>query len=215
MLFRSAAKALAKCKSGLFLNGVTTLSPEVADALAEYEGWSLSLNGVTTLSDEAAKALAKCKGGLSLNGVTMLSDEAANALAQRDGYLSLHGLTTLTNAQLAAKLAPRLQQVKTLFLVKTFKSLTTLSPEAAQALAQHGEGHLSLDGLTTLSDEVAKALARYKGDSMSLDGLTTLSDEAAKALARYKGRLSLNGRIKLSPKARAALRANPSLSNKF
>ena len=68
--------------------------------------------------------------------------------------------------------------------------LTTLSDEAAKALAQH-KGTLYLNGLTTLSDEAATALAQHEGRSLSLPGLTTLSDEAAKALAQYKGDLSL------------------------
>ena len=47
-------------------------------------------------------------------------------------------------------------------------------------MAQH-EDWLLLNGLTTLSDEAAKALAQHRG-WLSLNGLTTLSDEAAKAL---------------------------------
>jgi hypothetical protein len=89
-------------------------------------------------------------------------------------------------------LAARLQRIyRTMSFAKPFNRLTTLSPGAAQALAQHGVGHLYLDGLTTLSPE------------------------AAKALAQHKGGLSLNGLTKLSPKAAEALRANPSQSNKF
>jgi hypothetical protein len=39
------------------LDGLTSLSPEVATELARYEGW-LSLNGLTSISDAAASALA-------------------------------------------------------------------------------------------------------------------------------------------------------------
>jgi hypothetical protein len=52
------AKLLAQDKSGrLLLDGLTSLSPEVATELARYEGW-LSLNGLTSISDAAASALA-------------------------------------------------------------------------------------------------------------------------------------------------------------
>jgi hypothetical protein len=80
--------------------------------------------------------------------------------------------------------------------------LTTLSDEAATALAQH-KGSLSLNGLTTLSDEAAKALAQHEGE-LFLNGLTTLSDEAAKALAQHKGELQL-GSISFSLTSDSAL----------
>jgi hypothetical protein len=81
--------------------------------------------------------------------------------------------------------------------------LTTLSADAAKALAQH-KGGLSLNGLTTLSDEAATALAQHKGD-LSLTGLTTLDADAAKALAQYKGWLFLNGLNTLDAEAATAL----------
>ena len=172
-------------------------------------------NQITTLTVDQAKALSQHKGSLSLNGLTTLSDEAANALAQHDGQLSLDGLITLTNAELAAKLATRPQRTfRTMSFRKPFNRLTTLSPEVAQALAQHGVGHLHLNGLTTLSPKAAKALAQYKG-GLSFNGLTTLSDEAATALAQHKGTLSLDGPTKFSREAAAALRAHPSFSSKF
>ena len=161
------AEALAKHKGGLSLNGLTSLTPEAAEVLAKTDS-NLSLDGLTMLSDEAAEALSQYKGRLSLNGLTMLSDEAAKALAKCKGHLYLDGLTTLTNAELAAKLAPRQTKVKTFFVAKPFKNLTTLSPKAAEALAQHSSGHLHLDGLTTLSYEVAKALAKAKPTGPSL-----------------------------------------------
>ena len=53
------AQELAQNKSGrLLLDGLNTLSPEVATELAKHEGW-LSLGGLTTISDEAAATLAK------------------------------------------------------------------------------------------------------------------------------------------------------------
>ena len=84
------------------------------------------------------------------------------------------------------------------------QGLTTLSDEAAKALAQH-EGWLDLNGLTTLSDEAAKALAQHKGENLLLNGLTTLSDEATKALAQHKGGLGLTDLTMLSDEAAKAL----------
>jgi len=59
--------------------------------------------------------------------------------------------------------------------------LTTLSPEAAAALARH-EGSLSFDGLSTVSEATAKELGRYAGPNLRLEDLKTLSAEAAAAL---------------------------------
>ena len=95
-LSAEVAEALARHKDDLYLGGLTTLSDDAAKALARHKG-GLVLNGLTTLSDEAAKALAQHKGWLDLNGLTTLSDEAAKAVAERKGELYLHGLTTLTD----------------------------------------------------------------------------------------------------------------------
>jgi hypothetical protein len=61
------------------LDGLTALSREAAQTLAQHEG-ELWLTSLTTLSDEAAKSLAQHKGSLFLTGLTSLSDEAAQAL---------------------------------------------------------------------------------------------------------------------------------------
>ena len=186
-----------KLKKCLPLNGITKLTPDVAQALAGYSKGPLILNGLTTLSDEAATALAQHKGHLFLDGLTTLSAEAATALAQNEANLSLDGLTTLST-----EAAKALAQHQGDWL--SLDGLTTLSTEAAKALAQHKGSYLSLNSLTTLSAEAAQALAQHKGD-LSLNGLTTLSAEAAKALAQHKGDLSLNGLTTLSAEAATAL----------
>ena len=100
------------------------------------------------------------------------------------------------------------------------RAITTLSTPEAYRLVKSSwfwrRSVLHLDGLTTLSDEAAEALAQHKGH-LYLDGLTTLSDEAAKALAQYEGWLHLDGLRKLSDEAAVALRANPDidLPNRF
>ena len=63
------------------------------------------------------------------------------------------------------------------------QGLTSLSDEAAKALANH-TGQLLLNGVTEISDE-AKALAH--ANQINLSGLTSLSDEAAEALATHMG----------------------------
>ena len=91
------AKTLAQDKSGrLLLDGLTSLSPEVATELARHEGW-LSLNRLDNLSDEAAEALGRHKGYLHLDGLRKISDQAALALARHNGELFLNGLTSISD----------------------------------------------------------------------------------------------------------------------
>ena len=65
------------------------------------------------------------------------------------------------------------------------QAITTLSTPEAYRLVKRSwfwrRSELGLYGLTTLSDEAAKALAQHKG-GLSLYGLRKLSDEAAVAL---------------------------------
>jgi hypothetical protein len=86
--------------------------------------------------------------------------------------------------------------------------LTTLSDEAATALAQH-EGYLSLDGLTTVDPDTAKALAAAQNWDGTLYGITAFespdSIAIAKALATRKGPLALPNLKKISPKTLSAL----------
>lgn len=81
---------------------------------------------------------------------------------------------------------------------------TTLSAEAAQALAKHEGGRLFLEGLTQLSDGAAEALAKHHG-ILNLAGLTTLSDRAAEYLAQHNGSVCLSGLQTLSDEAAEAL----------
>jgi hypothetical protein len=188
------AEALANHKGQLDLNGLTTLSPEVAEALATHEGL-LFLNGLTTLSPESAAALATHEGAIVFDGLTTLSPEVAEALATHKGGVFLTRLTTLS-PKVAEALATHKGQL-------VLSDLKTLSPELAAALATH-KGELCLNGLTTLSPEVAEALATHKG-VLVLSGLTTLTPELAATLATHNGQLVLDGLKTLSPGVAEAL----------
>jgi len=197
----SVAEALALHKGELHLNGLTSLSAEAARALAEHQGQQLSLDGLTMLSTEAADALAKHRGYLNLNGLKTLSANVSEALSRHRGSLYLGGLSAISDeaaGALAKGREPR-QSIAALHL----NGLTSLSAEAAEALANI-QGQLSLNGLTSLSAEAAETLAEHQGE-LILDGLTTLSDNAAEALAEHQGQLSLDGLTTLSGNAAEAL----------
>jgi len=89
-LMPNVAKALAKQKPGgsLCLQKMTVLSDEAAAELAAYQGQTLILRGLKTLSTKAAKSLAECKAkSIAIPGVAVLSKEAADALNARGGVL--------------------------------------------------------------------------------------------------------------------------------
>ena len=81
--------------SYLSLPGLSTITPEVAQAFAKRKG-RLYFGGLTTITPEVAEALAKHEGYLSLDDLTTISPEVAEALAKHEGRLSLEGLTSLT-----------------------------------------------------------------------------------------------------------------------
>lgn len=198
------AQRLAQDKSGrLALDGLKTLTPEVAKELAKHEGW-LSLNGLKEISDEAAAGLGQHKGVLHLNGLARVTDGTAAALAANRGELALNGLTAISDESaraLAKHSGGRL----------ILNGLTTLSAEAARAFAaRKGGGPTSqtvLDGLTTLSPEAAAALAGAHGHNWrgELPVFKTISVDVAQALAKREGGLSMPGLTTLSDDSAKAL----------
>jgi len=100
-----AAEALALHEGVLVLNGLTTIQPGVAAALAKRVGnrktgakGTLVLNGLPELTQESAAALAAFPGELVLKALTEISPETAGALAGHRGRLHLTGLVDLPAA---------------------------------------------------------------------------------------------------------------------
>ena len=211
------AEVLARPRADLFLDGLTAITSEEAEALAKHQGRVLSLNGLTTITPEVVDALAKRKSGFpSVNGLTRITPEAAAALLQHRVHLELNSLT-----ELAPDVAEMLvsHPMYRDFLGLPFDGLTSLTPKLANVLAKHNptpqarwmfsagkwvEG-LSLNGLTTLTPEVANALGKHTAGTLTLDGLTALTPEAANSLAKHVGPLRLDGLKTLVPEAAAAL----------
>ena len=178
----------------LSLDGLETISQASAAVLASLpENASLCLDGVSTLSEDVAKEIANARCHfLSLNRLENVSDDAARALAnyrggQYGGDLHLDGTKTLSLdavAQLATSSATGL----------SLDGLSALSVDQARALAKFQGQVLSLDGVESLSPEVAKELAGYHGRILSLSGLESISAESAETLAQFQGeRLFLEG----------------------
>lgn len=145
------ADELATREHDLDLDRVTSITAEVARALAKHVGCRLSLSGLTTLPDNVAAALSRYDGNLYLDGLVSLSSGAAKALAKhKGGILSLDGLTDLSEMEAEAFAKHR----GTLRL----GSLTALSDPQAQSLSNH-KGQVVFSRLSAVSDK-GRALLR-------------------------------------------------------
>jgi hypothetical protein len=159
----------------LQLSTTFAITPEVAEALAEFRGDTLIL-GIEQLSPAVAVALAKSQAAnVWLHSVTVLSNEAADAIVKLRGHLILTGLTELDSVPLAAKLASRPAAL-------SFPFLKVISPDVAEALAKNARS-LTLAGLTEVSGDMQAKLAGTNG-TLSLPNLKSLDSlPLAKKLA--------------------------------
>ena len=187
----------------LALGGLTELSPEVAAALAVYEG-RLALPAVTALTPEVARPLAKHRGALALESLADLPADVAKELAAHEDGLDLRGIQSLSTAAARALAATRGPLL--------LPSLINVTPEAATALLQRRADSLLLEALQYVeridSAPVAELLVAAF-DDLELANLTALDGPQAAAiagvLARTRGSLALPALEKISPRALAAL----------
>ena len=222
----SAVVSIAFC--GIELNGLQSLSPAVAKALAEHDSlgfkW-LELNALRELTLEAAHELGiGYKGDLSLDGLEKISPETAGALASAPASLSLNGLRGLTpqlaqafsgcaNLKLGGVTMLSAEAAQALVWPRdsiALNGLTSLFPEVAELLCGRF-AHLRLDGLRSLTPQVAEILTRRTAE-LSLNGLTSLTADLAVALAKRGVCLHLNGVTALSPEvARTLVHSEPQM----
>lgn len=191
----------------LALGGLTSLSADVATALAAFEGTVLHLNGLKQISPETAGTLATARAKvLDLGGLAAPSVDVLAALRDFGGTGIMLGLEVLPPEQarlLATFKARRLRltgtadlTVETATVLATFpgdqlwfeRAPTKLTPEVARAIASFKGPSLALDGMTTLSTDVARELTSFRGEALRLGGLQTLSGEAAEVIATFKGK---------------------------
>jgi hypothetical protein len=203
-LSAESAKALAGHKKSLSFPKLAGLAADAAQALARHEGGSLTLNGLPTVSPEVAKALVDYKGDLHLDGAKEVSADAAAVLAGRKGAIHLGGLTSLTSIPLAQKLGGQnfmnLNALATvsddvgraLFMspdaksIELYLGLKELSLGTAKAMGERGRtvgAHFHMNELESIPDEIAEALSCKA--AIRCSKVTMLSDRAAKALNQF------------------------------
>ena len=200
------AAALARHRGTLQFNGLLHQPDEFAQALTSHQH-RLEFGGITELSDTAAECLGLHKGdSLVLNGLTELSDNAAKQLALRKGdYLELNGITELSD-QAAENLGLWKEGYQEL------EGIQQLSAEAANGLLGRPDEDsyrgITLSGLKTVSEPVAERLVEHFEDGIDLSQLEDLSPEVARHLAASEGELWLGGLTSLSVDAAEHLAGN-------
>jgi hypothetical protein len=149
VLTPETAEALGAFEDVLELNGLRSLTPEVARGLAKLKLY-FELNGLTALSEEAAEELAKRSGAVSLNGLVTISPGVARALAKKRGGLPFDpAIMTLRSWPSQARVSYGL----------ILDGLESMSPAVAEELAD-ASCQVWLGGMTTLSPDAARALAK-------------------------------------------------------
>ncbi len=181
------AKAIASMSGvSLKLDQVQSITPDVAETLAQADVRTLSFAGLATLGASEAAALSRAKASqLVLSSLVHLSDEAIRALAAFPGRIDVTAFVNYAadwdyfrgaSAMLIAKHTKPL----------AFRKIRAVTTEEARALATHGGQYMLLDGVTSLTQDQAIELCRYTG-KLSLCGLEQIEDNVASALAGFGG----------------------------
>ena len=94
------AEALSESPGDLCLPAVESLSPGAAKYIAQHRGDLLALNGIRSMSLEVANCLAAHRGTLALYGLKRASQDVLDALKSHDGpvVLGIEGGRTLRRA---------------------------------------------------------------------------------------------------------------------
>jgi hypothetical protein len=157
-----AAAILADYGGDLLLDGLESLSPTAASALANHHGYMLGLASLASLTEETGAALGTYKGKMiAFRGLEELSPEVAKGLSAFAGD------------------------------ILEMDSLDSISDETAEALGSSRSDCLSLDGLMYLSAGAARGLANFRGSYLYLNRIQSLCPEAMEALGKYSGCLGL------------------------
>jgi len=131
-----SARALARNEGeNLSLNGLSSLSPEVAEALAGYGG-NLSLHGICSLDEKTAEALSSFSGeSINLPSLTEVSEEALIKLATSESHLSLYGLQTLSEKVAEALVSKN--------RILNLRGLVEISDATASILSRNPQNYLN------------------------------------------------------------------------
>lgn len=176
------SKALSRLQRGIiWLDGVQSLSPEVAESFSDYHALGLGLNGLVDLDLSLAQRLRHFRGNqLGLSGLKELRPMPAKMLAEYPGTgLWFVGLESFKND--AAEELGRFQGG-----TLVFDKLKTLSPKQARALVAHPRKRLILAGSFPATAELARSLQGYQGEVLEFASAEPMPDDCAREFAKIQ-----------------------------
>lgn len=187
------AHALVRGKRDKLGLGLTTLSADIAEILAEFPG-QLWFPRLETLSPEAAAALGTHRKAIDF-GPANISPEVAEILLHHDAPIGLTGVR---------KLAPGVGDILARHKAEVWLELEEIdSAPLARKLFSEPHGSSSAENLRTMSPAIAaEYAAHYRGGLVRLDTLTV---DAARELAKCKEEITFFAITKLSPELATAL----------
>ena len=218
------AKEIASVKRPFFLGGtllpLSVMTEEVATVFAENPAAGRLQLGVGPISDPPFEILVKSPLSIELREVDSLNNEQVRILATASGSVPGGPFGTQTKISL-----PQLKTLDSALLAETllrcssgFGGVTTISPEAAAALAsvpnrevKYPNGtvrvlppySLSFPSLEELTPETARLLMTRPWSAISLPALQDVSLETVRSLVRQTCHLTL-GLTTLPPELASA-----------
>jgi hypothetical protein len=182
---RSVAQYIGRKCKWISLNGLESISPDIAEAFAGAE--YLGLQGVEQLDQHTATILSACRG-LNLSGLTSIAPEVLGALVNVP-ELRLNGLSKV-DLSLARVLSAHRGELN-LFGIKC------ISPQLVQVLRKH-HGPVML-GIEKLNAQVADWYVQSHRDALGLSTINSMTNKAAEVLGRFRGDVTLYALPSLSP----------------
>jgi hypothetical protein len=188
------ARSLANGKRQALAVGLTSLSAEIAEVLADFNG-DLRFPRLQTLALDAATALGSHRGQLDL-GPAHITPDVAEVLLRHDAPIGLTGVKRLASG--VGDILAR-HKAEVWLLLEEIDSATL-----ARKLFTESTAPSSVCNLRTMSPDVAAEYAR-RPVGFYLERLDTLSVEAARELAKGSLEIKLPAVTKLSPDLATAL----------
>ena len=218
------AAEIAAVKRNFFLGGVflplSVMTEEIATVFAKNPGSGRLELGRGPISDPSFKILVQSQVPIRLREVELLSSEQVQILATASDSVPGGPFGTQTKISL-----PKLKTLDSPLLATTilrtssdFRSVTTISPEAAVAIAnvpnrqvtkpdgtvrELGPFNLFFPSLQDLTPETARLLTTRFWGAISLPSLQDISPDTLRFLARQTCHLTL-GITSLTPECAAA-----------
>ena len=144
----------------LNLDGLTSITKDVAVELAKFQGNYLQLNGLNSIMKDVAEELVKFAGTfLQLNGLTLITKDVAKELMKGRGGIGSHVFFNAESWSI------------------DLNGLTSMSHEVACELANFNGGEIGLRGLPSITREVAYELRNFQGQSLVLSAECVCCDK--------------------------------------